>query len=109
MPHTAWLQSLADMVSRFPENQSPSPQLLTDIQLVLDEAIVLAMNHGARLPNFVVERSRLQEIEKRLGQARIAELASQPVTHHAVEGMIPLIARLCADLDAVRSRSANAS
>ena len=105
MPHKVWLQSLADMLSAFPADKAPSPQLLADIQLVLDEAVIIAINHGARLPDFVMERSRLEAINARLGQTRIAELAAQPVANHAVQAMTPLIVRLCADLDAVSRRS----
>jgi hypothetical protein len=105
MPHKAWLQSLADMLSAFPADKAPSPQLLADIQLVLDEAVIIAINHGARLPDFVMERSRLEAINARLGQTRIAELAAQSVAHHTVQAMTPLIVRLSADLDAVSRRS----
>jgi hypothetical protein len=105
MPHKAWLQSLADMLSTFSENQAPSKQLIADIQLVLDEAVVIAMNHGARLPNFVVEATRLEAIHHRLGRNRIAELAAQPVPNYTVDAMVPLIVRLCTDLDAMSTRS----
>lgn len=105
MPHKAWLQSLADMLSAFSENQAHSKQLIADIQLVLDEAIVIAINHGARLPNFVVNPSRLEAIETRLGHTRIAELVAQPVARHTVKAMVPLIVRVCTDLDAVNRRA----
>jgi hypothetical protein len=105
MPHKAWLQSLSDMLDIFPENQMPSRQLLADIRLVLDEAIVIAVNHGARLPNFVVKPSRLEAIEGRLGQARIGELVAQPISHHAVDGMISLITKLAIQFDAIERRS----
>jgi hypothetical protein len=85
MPHKVWLESLADMLSAFSENQAPSKQLIADVQLVLEEAIVIAINHGARLPNFVVNPDRLEAIETRPGQARIAELVAQPAAHHTVE------------------------
>jgi hypothetical protein len=106
MPHKAWLQSFSDMVGLLPENQVPSQQLLADIRLVLDEAIVIAINHGARLPNFVMEPGRLEAIERRLGQARIAELVAQHAPHHAVEDLIPLITKLAIQFDAIERRSA---
>jgi hypothetical protein len=99
VPHKAWLQSLADLLSRFPSDQAPSSQLLADVQLVLDEAIVIAMNHGARLPSILVNPRRLDLIAKRLGQTRITELASHPVGHHDVEAMLPLIARLWEEVE----------
>lgn len=106
MPHKAWLQSFSDMLGLFPENQVPSQQLLADIRLVLDEAIVVAVNHGARLPNFVVKPGRLEAIERRLGQTRIAELIAQPVPHHAVDGLVPLITKLAVQFEAIERRSA---
>jgi hypothetical protein len=106
MPHKVWLQSFADMLSAYSEDQVPSEQLLADIRLVLDEAIVIAINHGARLPTFVVTPSRLEAIEARLGQVRIAELCAQPLPDHTVQALIPLITRICGSLDRMSSCSA---
>ena len=103
MPHKAWLRSLADMLSMFPHDQTPSPQLLNDIQLVLDEAIVTVMAHGGQLPSFILEVDRLDAIHKRLGQIRMSELASHSLTHQDLQALIPLTARLCSAFDAISS------
>ena len=62
MPHRKWLQSLADMLSAYPEDQAPSQQLIADVQLVLDEAIILVVAHAGQLPDFVMEVGRIEAI-----------------------------------------------
>ena len=104
MPHKAWLRSFADMLSAFPNDQTPSLQLLNDIQVVLDEAIVTVIAHGGQLPSFVREVDRLDAIHKRLGQIRMSELASHSLTHQDLQALIPLTARLCSAFDAIKQR-----
>jgi hypothetical protein len=108
MPYKAWLQSFADMLSAFPDGQMPSRQLLADIQLVLDEAIFTVAAHGGQLPPFILEVDRLDAIHKRLGEIRMSELASQPVSHQDLQTLIPLTARLCSAFDAIKHGSVNA-
>jgi hypothetical protein len=107
MPHKRWLQSLADLLSAFPEDQAPSQQLLADVQLVLDEAIILVVARGGRLPDFVMEVSRIEAIHKRLGEPRLAELAAQVLSHQDKNALILLIPRVCRDLDALTARKAD--
>jgi hypothetical protein len=109
MPHKRWLQSLADLLSAFPEDQAPSQQLLADVQLVLDEAIILVVAHGGKLPDLVMEVSRLEAIYKRLGERRLAELAAQPLSHQDKVALISLIPRVCRDIDALSRRKADIS
>jgi hypothetical protein len=104
MPYRRWLQSLADMLSTFPKGQAPSSQLLADIQLVLDESIIVVMAHGGQLPAFVTETSRLELIHKRLGESRVTELSSQPLSLVDMDALIPIIARVCRELDALKPR-----
>ena len=101
MPYRRWLQSLADMLSTFPEGQGPSQQLLADIQLVLDEAIILVIAHRGQLPEFVTKASRLELIHKRLGESRVTELSSQPLSRVDMDALIPIIASVCRELDAL--------
>ena len=107
MPHKRWLQSLADMLSAFPEDQTPSQQLLSDVQLVLDEAIALVIAHAGQLPDFVMEVERIEAIYKRLGELRLAELAAQTLSHQDKEALMLLIPRVCRDLDALSPRKAH--
>jgi hypothetical protein len=109
MPHKRWLQSLADLLSAFPEDQAPSQQLLADVQLVLDEAIILVVARGGQLPDFVVEVSRIDVIRKRLGETRLAELAAQPLSPQDKNALISLIPRVCRDIDALSRRNADIS
>lgn len=106
MPHKAWLRSLTDMLGAFPDNQVPSSQLMADIQLVLDEAITTVMAHGGQLPSFILEVNRLDAIHQRLGQIRMSELASQSLSPHDLETLIPLTVRLCSAFDAITQRGA---
>ena len=108
MPHAEWLQSLVDMVSKFPESQLPSQQLLADIQVALDEAIFIAINHGAQLPHFMTEARQLDAMHERIGPIRIAELASQPVPHQTVEALVSIITKLYREFDALNRRAAQA-
>ena len=57
------------MLSAFPDGQIPSPALLNDIQLALDEAIFTVIAHGGQLPSFILEVDRLDAIHKRLSQS----------------------------------------
>jgi hypothetical protein len=102
MPYRRWLQSLADMLSTFPNGQAPSQQLLADIQLVLDESIILVMAHGGQLPDFVTETSRLELVHKRLGESRLVELSSQPLSRVDIDALIPIVASVCRELDALK-------
>jgi hypothetical protein len=104
MPHKAWLRSFADMLSLFPDDQTPSPHLLNDIQVVLDEAIVTVIAHGGQLPSFILEGDLIEAIHKRLGQIRMSELASQSLTHQDLQALIPLTARLCSAFNAIKQR-----
>src|SRR5687768_17407032 len=107
MPHKRWLQSLADLLSAFPEDQAPSQQLLADVQLVLDEAIILVVAHAGHLPDFVMKVSRIEAIHKRLGETRLAELAAQPLSSQDKNALISLIPRVCRDIDALSRRKAD--
>jgi hypothetical protein len=102
MPYRRWLQSLADMLSTFPKGRGPSQQLLADIQLMLDEAIILVIARRGQLPDFVTEASRLELIRKRLGESRLTELSSQPLSRVDMDALIPIIANLCRELDALK-------
>ena len=102
MPHKAWLQSFGDMLSAFPDGQTPSPELLNDIQRVLDEAIFTVIAQGGQLPSFILQIDRLDAIHKRLGEIRMSELASQPLSYQDLQVMIPLTARLCSAFDTIK-------
>ena len=107
MPHRKWLQSLADMLSAYPEDQAPSQQLIADVQLVLDEAIILVVAHAGQLPDFVMEVGRIEAIYRRLGEIRLAELAAQPLSQQDKVALISLIPRVCRDFDALSRRKAD--
>jgi hypothetical protein len=107
MPHKKWLQSLADLLSAFPEDQAPpSQQLLADIQLVLDEAVILVVAHGGNLPDLVMEVSRIEAVYGRLGERRLAELAAQPLSHQDKLALMSLIPTVCRDFEALSRRKA---
>jgi hypothetical protein len=108
MPVKAWLRSFGDMLSAFPDGQTPSPALLNDIQLVLDDAIFTVIAHGGQLPSFILEVDRLDAIHKRLGQVRMSELASQSLSQQDLQTLIPLTARLCSAFDAIKQRATSA-
>ena len=99
--------SLADLLSAFPEDQAPSQQLLADVQLVLDEAIILMVAHAGHLPDFVMNVSRIEAIHKRLGETRLAELAAQPLSPQDKNALKSLIPRVCRDIEALSGRKAD--
>lgn len=78
MSRDTWLRQLSELLASFPEGQILSPELSTDVQRILSEAIISVLENGGQLPAFVLQHDRLDAAGRRLGKRRVAGLTAKP-------------------------------
>jgi len=93
------LLELGTFLESFSDGQRLTPDVVADIQQVLDEALITLLESGAHLPTFIVREGRIAAARRRLGPARIANIASHPLSAVDRDMLLPLVARMCSAFD----------
>jgi hypothetical protein len=107
--NAAWLKELGTLLTSFPAGQTPSPELFAAIQQVIDETIISILENGGQLPAFILQAERIDAIRERLGEQRVAELASRPLLPSDMESLVPLAVQLCSAFDTLRQTGSAAN